>query len=665
MMQTESLPMNQEARSAGTHFKLLLAGVVLAAILVYANSLWNGFAYDDDWIIMRNTRVHQLSDLSLIWGTPYWPTFGAELGLYRPLAIFAYALEWAAGDGAPWVFHVVNVVLHAVVTGLVFVLLAALVTTSAAAVGALIFAVHPLHTEVVANSVGQAELIAAALVLGACVVYVRRPAGTTLSWPRLLVITAFYFIALLAKEAAITLPALLVLLDVAQRRLILNRAALREYVARTWLLMFVLASAAVLYLSIRVDVLGSVSGVDAAPGLPFLREDQRVLTALRTWPEYVRLLFFPKDLSNNYAPGVLLPVETLTPMAALGAGLLIATIALALLAPRHPEAGVPAAWFFITVLTVSNLLFPIGVVLAERTLYTPSVAVAALAAYVWQDLQARWTPQRRRAAYAGLTIIVGLMSYRTVSRNPEWKSTLAILNAMVRDYPESYHTAWLLADQYWRRGDINQAAFYYEAAMRLWPRDSQLLGEFANFNIGRQNWKRAIELLEQSRTMHRWVPRTHEMLAFTYVNAGRYDDAMQAAQEAIRLGGFRVVMFAVMARVYEERGRMAEAAGAWRAATHEKGGGLWVYRAMEARALARAGDQAAALASADTALRAHKEDTLAARTLADLQSAIQRGCYRSGANSKCSDPVAGWRLTGDGPPVAASALPSTAGASRK
>src|SRR5688572_20542005 len=159
-MQIKSLEFSER-----THFRLLLAGVVLAAVLVYANSLANGFAYDDDWIIMRNPRVHQLADQSLIWGTPYWPTFGAELGLYRPLAIFAYALEWAAGDGAPWVFHVVNVTLHAVVTGLVFILMSALFTTGAAAVGALIFAVHPVHTEVVANSVGQAELIAAALML--------------------------------------------------------------------------------------------------------------------------------------------------------------------------------------------------------------------------------------------------------------------------------------------------------------------------------------------------------------------------------------------------------------------------------------------------------------------------------------------------------------------
>jgi protein O-mannosyl-transferase len=649
---TVPVTVETSSRSVDSRAALLLLAVVLVAIAVNANTLWNGFAYDDDVIILRNARVHQLADLRLIWATPYWPTFGTELGLYRPLAIFAYALEWAAGGGAPWIYHATNIVLHALITALVFLMLRTLVDAGAAAVGALIFAVHPVHTETVANSVGQAELIAAACVLTACVIYARRPpdTGRTDSL-RVLGITCLYFAALLAKEAAITLPALLVVLDIAQRRVTVSMAALRSYFARTWLLLFLMASAVVLYLSIRVDVLGSISGLDAAPGLPFLREEHRLLTALRAWPEYIRLLFFPKDLSNDYSPAVILPVESLSPMAMLGGMLLLGTIALALLTPRHPHAGLPAAWFLITILTVSNLLFPIGVVVAERTLYTPSVAVAAVAAFAWHDFAPRWTANRRKLAYAMLALTVGLMSYRTITRNPEWKNTLAILNAMVRDHPESYHTAWLLADDFWRRGDLDRSAFYWEAAMRLWSRDSQLLGEVANFNMSRRNWKRATELLEQARAMHPWVPRTLEMLALTYVNTNRYEEALRTAQEAIRLGGHRTAMFAVMARVYEERGQLAEAAGAWRAATHQKDGGFWVYHAMQARALSRYGDRAGALALADSVLTLHIADSVAAGVITQLRTAIQNDCYRPGATRTCTDPLAGWTITGAGPPT--------------
>src|SRR5215218_1698122 len=102
--------------------RALTLTAAFAAVLVYANSLANGFAYDDIWIVVRNARAHQLHDLRSILFTPYWPSFGSELGLYRPLTILAFAFEWVLGGGAPWVFHLTNVLLHTVATVLVFLL---------------------------------------------------------------------------------------------------------------------------------------------------------------------------------------------------------------------------------------------------------------------------------------------------------------------------------------------------------------------------------------------------------------------------------------------------------------------------------------------------------------------------------------------------------------
>jgi tetratricopeptide (TPR) repeat protein len=625
--------------------------VALSALAVYANSLTNGFAYDDDWIILRNDRVHQLNDLGLIWGTPYWPTFGNILGLYRPLAIFAYAIEWAIGAGAPWVYHVTSVALHTIVCVLVLLLLRRLVSARAALLGALIFAVHPVHVEAVANGVGQAELIAAVGVLMACVLYTRAGEQEKPSLLVLALLPVCYLGALFSKEASITLPALLVILDLAQRKLRLNARGIRAYLGTHWMLFFLLAATAVLYLSIRVSVLGSISGSDAAPGLPFLREEHRMLTAFRAWPEFIRLLLFPKDLSADYSPAVILPVESWTPMAVLGLAMILGFVALAFTLPARAAVGLPVAWFLISIVTVSNLFFPIGVVVAERTLYLPSVAVAFLVGFAWDAIEQK--AERRRWQLAGVTaaLALALMSFRTVQRNPEWKSTLAILNATVRDHPESYHTAWLLADQYWRRGDVAQSAFYWEAALRLWPRDSQLLLEFANFNIGRKNWKRAIELLEQSRTMHPWVPRVHEMLAFSYANANRPQEALASANEAFSLSSNTALMYAIRATAYDQLGRHNEAAGAWRVAVNHKRGSLWIYRAMLARALARAGHTEQALAALDSAATLLRNDSLALRVLASTRIAVVTKCYDpAGVDSSCGDPLAGWSLAVDAPP---------------
>src|SRR5690606_37652694 len=105
-----------------------------------------------------------------------------------------------------------------------------------------------------------------------------------------------------AKESAIVLPGLLVALDVAQRRVLLARQSVVDYARAMAMPTFLLAAAAVLYLAVRVDVLGSIGGTHAAPAMPFLRTDDRILTAFRAWPEYVRLLFFPLDLSADYSP---------------------------------------------------------------------------------------------------------------------------------------------------------------------------------------------------------------------------------------------------------------------------------------------------------------------------------------------------------------------------
>ena len=102
--------------------------MALAAILVYLNSLANGFAFDDLGIIVDNPTVHELGNLLRIWGTPYWP--GAEAldrGLYRPLTVFLFAIQWAVGQGSPFPFHVLNVLLHALASLLVFRLLDRLV----------------------------------------------------------------------------------------------------------------------------------------------------------------------------------------------------------------------------------------------------------------------------------------------------------------------------------------------------------------------------------------------------------------------------------------------------------------------------------------------------------------------------------------------------------
>ena len=609
------MPSNMLARFAArlddARFAALL--VAVASVVVYANSVANWFAYDDYWIIFMNERLHQLDDLGRIVGTPYWPNFGEKLGLYRPLTVLFFAVQWVLTDGGAWLFHAINVAMHALVSVLVLLMLRHFASARAAFAGALLFAVHPLHTEAVANIVGQAELWAGISVVGASVVFLQRPGDEELTLARILAIAALYAIGLFAKEHSIVLPGILVALEVARRPM-----PLRAYVARharsALAALALLAAVAGTYLTIRYSVLGSITGQDAGPQYPFLREEYRVFSALRAWPEYMRLLFFPTDLTADYSPGVIMPVEgTVTPMMLLGALILGALITLALSTFWRPRIGLPAAWFFICILPVSNLLFPIGVLLAERILYLPSVALGFLVAFVWDWAAARDAERlpaadpapRSRSRMAAAAVVVGVIAVwfgaLTWVRNPDWKTSQTIVGAVIRDHPESYRAQWNAGALAMTDGDTARGVAHWELAIRMWDRDSNMLTNLATYYLGAHRYGRARELLLPAHRMNPDLHRTLSGLAVAELGVGNTAEAVRLAEQGIRDFDTDGHFFDIRARAQRAAGQPLEAAASWRVAIR-LGADSWLQWAQLAGALGEADSTAAAVAALDSAI---------------------------------------------------------------
>ncbi|MCI0432388.1 MAG: tetratricopeptide repeat protein [Gemmatimonadetes bacterium] len=634
--------------------RIAIALVVAAAVATFANALANGFALDDNFIVGANPRVHQLRDQALIWLTPYWPGYGEELGLYRPLTIFVYALQWQLGGGAPLLFHAVNIGLHALTSVLAFALLKRLFSTGPALAGALLFAVHPVHTEVVANVVGQAELLAACAVLLGCLLHASRPEGQAIGMRRVLLIAVIWGLGMLAKEGAVVLLPLLMVLDVAQRRVRFERASIAAYARAFALPGLLLGLTLAAYFALRIHVLGSVGGVDAAPQLPFLQTDHRVYSALRAWPEYVRLLVFPLDLSADYSPGVILPAGGFTPMVVLGLFLLVATVALAFATFARPTAGLPAAWFCVTILPVSNLILPIGVLMAERVLYLPSFAASIAVAGAWAALQRALPRARVRFAIALAAVLLALLAVRSFTRNPDWDSTEAVWDSLIRDHPESYRAQWVNGVRVHRDGHIELARDYWELAYRIWPDDPELLYGLAALHLRLENSARAVELLERARAITGFIGRTHVLLSFAYLLEQRYPESLEAAIRADSLDGDPATARALKAQALEGLGRHAEALQAWEVALHTPRGDAWTAWGMYARSLARAGRRDEALQSVDSARARAAADTLARKDLDALASAIHTGCYGIGPAlhgnapiqppSSCDDPLNAWGI---------------------
>lgn len=624
--------------------------LTIAAAAVYLNALANGFALDDTAIIRDNARVHSLGDMREIWLTPYWPFFGVELGLWRPFAIFGYALQWAAGGGSPAVFHAVNIALHVLATLLGFLLIERLTARGPALAGALVFAVHPVHTEAVANIVGQAELITACALIGACLVHATRPPGLHVSWGRRAALLALFTVAILTKEHAVVLPGLLLATDLAQRRIPLSLRGCMQYVHALLMPMLLLGAVLAAYMVFRYEVLeGALFGVQAGPQLHYLREEYRVLNALRAFPELLRLLVWPASLSADYSPAMILPVESFTLMTAVGAMLLAATVVLALMTPWNPAVGFPAAWFLVGIITVSNLLFPVGVLVAERTLYLPSLALSAAIAYAWLPLSARASPATRRLAPVLLLVVLAAGAARTWVRNPDWDTTQSVLYSVLRDHPDSYKAQWTQATWEWQSGRPENARYHFELALRLYPRDTQLMTEVANFLLVHGQPARAMDLLQEAHTLHPFVPRTKMLLAQAYLANAKYADALRIANSADSLGIGLSASMAIRAAAYEGLGDREQAVAAWRyilRRTRLEPVVVWAYAA---RTLALSGYPDDAAAAIRRGLDAAAADSASVATLTAAARALEAGCWTSGAAAQPGcDPLA---PAGTQPPV--------------
>jgi tetratricopeptide (TPR) repeat protein len=579
----------------------VIGGMALLAFLVFANTLANGFAYDDIWIIQDRDLVHGLGRLPELLTTDYWPSrFGS--GLYRPLTLLTFAFDWWLWGGAPFGFHLVNVLLHAAVTAGLTALLLRFFPWWAALLGGIVYAVHPVHTEAVANVVGRAELLSALFIVSACLLYVgvvkrdgRLGAG------RLFAIAALYVLAVLSKELGVVLPALLLVLDLPD--LARGRGRWIGSYVRTRLPLVAALTAVLLgYLGVRWWVLGAP--IESVPDKIFIPDASlatRFFTMARVWPRYLQLLFIPTELSADYSPAVILPASQLTPLGALGVGLVAAIVVLAVSSyRRRPEFAVAVAWAAIALLPVSNLVFVAEIVLAERTLYLPSIAVSMIVAVAALAARVRL----RRWLVAGLVLWVAGASFVTVRRNAVWRDTETVFADIAERHPESVRAMWWLGDRRLHRGDWEGAKRWYHRSLNVWPYQAQALSEFAVYLTDHGELAEAEAIAERAIELAPEYADNHILLGVIRLRRNDPAGALEAVSRAQGILGEHALFDRLRADAYEQRGEFAEAASALQASFRGMGANLssgdWLRLA---RLRAAAGNASAALAALDSAER--------------------------------------------------------------
>jgi protein O-mannosyl-transferase len=420
------------------------ASLFVVTLCAYSNSFRSGFPLDNDPLILQDPRVHALTseNISQIVNRPAW-IMPPEKGLYRPLTTLTYLFNYAVlgNTDRQLGYHYTNFLIHFANVLLCYGLaLSVLRKFWPAVFMAAIWAVHPVLTESVTNIIGRADLLAAFGVLSALWMYrmSRESTGARrIAW--LIGMILATTIGIFSKESAIAILGVIVLWEVAWWK--------RGNQLRSIAYGFVAAALPIIAFLIQRSIVLARSTVTVFPyvdnpllGAGFLSAR---LTAIKILANYLWMFVWPAKLSWNYYYSEI-PIARGTFQDWISWIVIAAVFACTCIAFRRNRAVFFFAMFaFIALIPVSNLLILIGSIMADRFLYLPAIGLAAcvvIAVYAFGDRL-----KIRALAPILLGIFIIALGIRTWTRNLDWQDNSTLLEAGIRDTPNSFASHFALA----------------------------------------------------------------------------------------------------------------------------------------------------------------------------------------------------------------------------
>jgi protein O-mannosyl-transferase len=506
--------------------RFLVAIVALAASVA---GIFNDFAYDDILVVLHDDRVINVDRWIEYWTTPYWaPPHSPDL--YRPIASLLLAIQYGLGLGGPLVFRLVSVALYAVSAVLVLSFASRILPRPAALAAALLFAAHPVHVEAVVQAVNQGEILVAILSLLAVGRYVdRRRAGLlrTRDW---LVITVLYALAALTKENGLVLPGLLLGAEL----FLVGDTSIADKVRALWRGYAAIGIVAAGILMMRTLALaGQVVGAFTAEALVGASLGGRMLTMLQVVPMWLRLLAWPAHLQIDYSPNEIVASNAMGPHEWLGLALLVSAVGVMLFARRRaPAVSFGLFWCAVALFPVSNVV-PTSVVLAERTLFLPSVGflIAACAAAVEIGrLSARHAAAAPRALGVACAALVLLGVGRSAARQRDWRNAAHLWIVSGHDAPRSLRV---------QRARASAAVDITKEFEAMLPTSSEPWRIHYQLGVLLRTFEQdsaATSQLRLALAQQAHQPDAATELAETLIEEGRYGDAKAVATDELSAG---------------------------------------------------------------------------------------------------------------------------------
>lgn len=501
----------------------------VVGFLVFGNSLFNGFVWDDLIQIRENRSIYALQDI---------PTFFARNDLnllfYRPIFFTYFAVVINLLGDQPIAFHIVQLFIHCINSSLVFLLFLHYFRRNTSLFLSMIFLVHPLVTESVIYISAAGEPLYTFFGLVAFLLLRKKQA-----WGRILPAILLLFLSLLSKETAVAFFCLITINMVIQKRL-------------TFLYGAILSVPIFLYIFLRLVV--AKIYYDPLSYFPLMQTDilERLLSLPKILSYYITLFIFP----NNLAIDQQWIVRTITlydfylPLA-ISLATLFVIIKLALTQISKRGQSRPTVLYFLSWVLLGMLpylqLFPLEMTVAPRYMYFSLIGVLGMCG-IWIDrLHFPRQSWQKTALTATAILVICILAGRTILRNQDWKDPYTLYSRDIIQSPDSYTLQSNLGKILFEQGEYQQAEVHLKKSVELSPTWWGNWNNLGNVYLRTDRLQKAKESYSKAISNNDLFFEAYNNLAYALLLEGKNYEAKAILIRAINRTGEQPKLFLLLA----------------------------------------------------------------------------------------------------------------------
>jgi len=625
--------------------------VFVLSFLLYSNSIGNFYALDDDIYTRKNEYIKEggLSSIPKIFKQGSLMGFNKQNDAnYRPIVLLDFWAETAIFGENPYVNHFFNVLFFALGCVVLYWFLLRLLRAYNPYIAlfiTLLFILHPIHTDVVANIKSRDELLGFLFGI-TCLLNVMKyiqsskdGEETSPDYKYLVFACITLFLSVLCKENSVTMLVIIPVMIFTFTELSIKKVLLNT---------IPFAAILAVYFLIRANVLSSLTFKDLKIDtvnnslMAATNVSDMYATNFTLMGRYLRLLFFPYPLSWDYSYNTF-PIVSWTDYRSFVPTLIyLAMIGYAAIRVWKRDVYAFCIIFYIsTLILTSNLIVKILATFAERFLFLPSVgfciAVVFLLAKAFSlDMKTSklTLPSNMRYILIGVCVLYGI---ETVSRVPDWKNNLSLFTSGLDTQPNSSRAHFAVASEYRVKGEaegnpvareqfLNTALREYERGLKIWDKDPEVY-----FNVGityaaMGRKDKAIEYYNKALEIRPSYGGARNNLGVFYFNDKNYDKALECFKGTVKYDSLYTDAYANIGAVYENTGKHKEALEEFQKAIHLNKDAFSVYENMS-RTSAAMHDSAAAKDYASTA-------NMIKERLSKIKPMLAEGEYKFGSVTK-------------------------------